>query len=91
MRRWEVVESDAFKDDLARIGPPGHDWSPSIRGVRWYLERGPLAVGYGTQDIEVRIFMQDTPDGLPDLKIFYLIEPGVVTLLRARAADPEPF
>jgi hypothetical protein len=35
--------------------------------------------------------MQDMPGDLPDLKIFYLVEPGRVTLLRAKADDPPPF
>jgi hypothetical protein len=91
MRRWTVVETEAFRGDLAAIGPDGHDWSDTIAGVRWYLERGPTTVGEGTQDLEVRIFMQDTPDGLPDLKIFYLVEGSTVTLLRVKADDPFPF
>lgn len=91
VRRWRVIESERFKADMAAIGPEGHDWSDAILGVRWYLERGPMAVGHGTQDIAVRIFMQDTPNGLPDLKIFYLVEPGEVILLRAREAEPLPF
>ncbi len=73
------------------MGPPGHSWADTLLGVRWYLERGPPTVGYATQDSEVRIFMQDTPDDLPDLKIFYLVEPGGVTLLRAKADNPLPF
>lgn len=91
MPRWIVRESSAFKQALAQIGPPEYDWKEIIRGVRWYLERDPEGVGHKTQDLEVFIFMQDTPDGLPDLKIFYLVEPGIVTILAVRAADPSPF
>jgi hypothetical protein len=91
MRRWTVIQSERFARDLAALGPAGWDWADILSGVWWYLERGPLAVGEGTQDIEVRIFMQDTPDGLPDLKIFYLVEQDTVTLLRVKADDPFPF
>ena len=86
MRRWLVVESAAFTLALREIGPAGHDWSDSLLGVRWYLERDPLRLGHSTQDTEVRILMWDTPDGLPDLKIFYLVGEARVTLLRVKVA-----
>ena len=88
MLRWLVVESAGFTLALRRIGPEGHDWSDSMLGVRWYLERDPLRVGQPTQDREIRILMWDTPDGLPDLKIFYLVGENRVTLLMVRAAPP---
>jgi hypothetical protein len=56
--------------------------------VRWYLERDPLRVGYEAQDTEVRIPMWDTPEGLPDLKIFYLVGETRVTPLRVKVAAP---
>ena len=91
MAGWIVEETEYFKSALQAIGPEGHDWSDTMVGIRWYLERDPMAVGHGTQDLEVRILMWDTPDGLADLKIFYLVEPGKVTLLSVKAADPLPF
>lgn len=56
-----------------------------MRGVRWLLARKPKELGYGTQDTEVRIFLQDHPPPLPGLKIFYVVEGQTVTLIRARA------
>lgn len=88
MPRWLVVESAAFTLALRQIGPAGHDWSDSMLGVRWYLERDPQGVGYPTQDTEVRILTWDTPDGLPDLKIFYLVGETRVILPRVKAAPP---
>lgn len=91
MRRWAIVETDRFTQALTSIGPPGHDWTDTRLGIWWYLEREPAQVGFATQDLDVRILMFDTPDGLPDLKIFYEIGPDTVTLLSAKAADPDPF
>lgn len=73
MGEWTVIESADFTLDLQRIGPEGHRWADALLGIRWYLERGPFQVGHGTQDRDVRILMWDTPEGLPDLKIFYLV------------------
>lgn len=78
-------------------GGAGGDRTTGVRlegdhqGRALCLERDPEGVGHKTQDLEGLIFMQDTPDELPDLKIFYLVEPGIATLLAVRAADPSPF
>ncbi|HYW05443.1 MAG TPA: hypothetical protein VE913_00730 [Longimicrobium sp.] len=48
-------------------------------------------MGYATRDSTLRILMFDTPGDLPDLKVFYAIEGGRVTLVRARAAEPPAF
>ena len=88
MLKWLVVESAEFIFALRRNGPDGHDWSDSMLGVRWYLERDPLGVGHLTQDKEIRILTWDTPEGLPNLRIFYLIGPNRVTLLMVKAAPP---
>ena len=91
MRRRVVVETPKFLADLSQIGPEGYDWSDSMLGIRWYLERGPERVGDSTQDVEVRILMFDTPDGIPDLKIFFQIGPDTVQLLSVKEAEPDPF
>ncbi|MBD0319097.1 MAG: hypothetical protein ICV87_02115 [Gemmatimonadetes bacterium] len=91
MPRWTVIESPEFAIDLQKLGPKAHSWADTMLGVRWYLERDPFGVGYETQDEEMRILMWDTPDGLPDLKIFYLVEPLTVRLLRAKVDEPLPF
>lgn len=83
--RFTVTASPAFEVDLEEIGPAGFDWTDTKRGIRWYLERDPHAVGYGTQDTAVRIYLQNRPLGLPGIKVFYLIEGATVTLLRARS------
>ncbi|HEV7591032.1 MAG TPA: hypothetical protein VGO40_23180 [Longimicrobium sp.] len=85
---WTVEESENFRLQIEALGPAGYDWSESIRAVRWYLERGPLDVGYPTQDVEVRILIMDTPGGLPGLKVFYIVEPFKVILLSIRVAAP---
>lgn len=84
MPPYTVIFSPAFEADLVQIGPAGYDWTDTKAGVRWYLEHNPLAVGYGTQDTEVRIYVQDRPMGLSGVKVFYLIEVSTVTVLRAR-------
>jgi hypothetical protein len=89
MPAWNVVVSQHFLDALEEIGPPGYDWTAAIAGVRWYLGHDPLAVGHGTQDSQVRIYLQDRPSGLPGFKVFYVIEERTVTLLSARPFVPD--
>lgn len=87
MPKFTVIFTQKFSDDLDGIGPDGYDWTDTKRGIQWYLERDPKAVGYSTQDTEVRIYLQDRPLGLSGVKVFYLIEGTKVTLLTAWAYD----
>jgi hypothetical protein len=88
---WQVTLSDRFLEQLRGLGPEGYDWSESLEGFRWYLSRGPDRLGHGTQDLAVRFFSWTPPQGPPLIKVFYLVEPGGVTVLFVRVADPFPF
>ena len=81
---WRVVESPEYIADLEQIGGPGYDWAERREGVRFLLREGATRLGYGTQDSVVRIYLQDGPAGHPGLKVFYAVEEGEVTLIRAR-------
>ncbi|SOD03584.1 hypothetical protein SAMN05216486_11517 [bacterium JGI 053] len=85
---WSVEESENFRLQIEALGSAGYDCSESLRAIRWYLARGPLDVGYPTQDVEVRILIMDTPGDLPSLKVFYVVEPDKVILLSVRVAAP---
>jgi hypothetical protein len=76
-------------DALNEIGPDGYDWTASLRGVKWYLSHDPWKVGYGTQDTQVRIYLQDRPLDLCGFKVFYVVEETTVTLLSARPYSAE--
>jgi hypothetical protein len=88
MPMWTVQETERFRRALEEINAAGYDWSDSLKATWWYLERGPMHVGYGTQDSEVRIVIVDGPRGIPSLKVFYLVEAATVTLLSVRVAEP---
>lgn len=81
---WRVYESPEYLADLERIGGPEYDWAERREGVRFLLREGATRLGHGTQDSVVRIYLQDGPAGHPGLKVFYAVEGGEVTLIRAR-------
>lgn len=91
--RWTIVETPRFLENLTKIGPPGYNWADSKLGLRWYLERDPRKVGFATQDLDVRILPFDTPNGIPDINVFFEIDDDNhrVRLLSVRGVEPDPF
>jgi hypothetical protein len=87
--QWTVTATDRFNKQLEEIAQ-GYDWSDIRKSLEWFLGRAPEQIGHGTQDLNVRVIYL-TPSGLPPIKVFYVVDPGEVTLLFVKEVDEFPF